>query len=407
MNTRTSIVAVFALLIGAIGGVVGTSVWPLALHVPFLATGGVEHVDETHDDEDKSHKADAGTIPFSLEAVKDAGIEIAEASGGELVRTLEVPGEVQLNADHVAHIVPRVAGVVRRVDKTLGNEVRLGEVMAVLESRELAEAKASYMATKERLSLAQATFKTSEELKVKKILPELDFLNASRQLAEGEIELRVADSKLHSLGLTEEEIAAVPHEDGSFATYELRAPFSGTVIQKHITLGESVHADSDVFMLADLSSVWLSFSVYGQDIARVRVGQPVRVHADGIASVAAGEVTYVSPTIDEATRTATVRVVLPNEANQWKPGLFVRGEIIITKEPVALLLPADAVQMVEGQPVVFVATDGAFEPRAVKLGRKNSTQVEIVSGLKPGERVVVKNAFIVKSQAMKSELGEE
>ncbi|QOJ02882.1 MAG: efflux RND transporter periplasmic adaptor subunit [Planctomycetia bacterium] len=363
--------------------------------------------DHSHE-KGKPGEREQGVVKLSPETLKINGIEVAEAGPGTLERTITLPGEVHLDADRVAHIVPRVSGMVREVLKKLGEPVKPGEVIAILDSRELADAKAADLAAASRHELAKANLERIQKLFEKKIAPEEELLKARQALAETDIDHRTAEAKLHALGLTEQQVESLHSEkDTDYSRYEIKAPFSGTVIEKHITLGEVVNPDTTCFVLADLSNVWIDVTVYGQDIIHVHVGQTAHVKAEGIDGDTTGKLFYVSSVIDEATRTATARLVLDNVEGRWKPGLFVRATVSVASQAVAILLPLGAVQTVEGQPTVYVEKSGAFEPRKVTVGDKNATHIEITSGLKPGERVVVKNAFIVKSQGMKSELGEE
>ncbi len=215
MNKQMMVVSVVCLAAGLGGGGAATYMWLRASSGANAETRQSDHddhdsADEEHDghDENDDHgeEDDHGLIRLSSAELDEFGIEVQTAIGGQIVGTLTLPGEIVLNADQVAHIVPRVPGIVKRVDKRLGDDVKPTEVMAVLESRELAEAKAEYLAAGQRLALAQATFASSETLKGKGIMPELDFLAIRRERDEARIEVRAAEYKLHALGLTDEEI---------------------------------------------------------------------------------------------------------------------------------------------------------------------------------------------------------
>ncbi|MEW6250901.1 MAG: efflux RND transporter periplasmic adaptor subunit, partial [Planctomycetota bacterium] len=359
------------------------------------------------DEGSDEHGHEEGPLVLSEKAIRESGIETVEASRGELERTLTLPGEVVLNADKVAHIVPRVSGIVRRVDKNLGDEVQAGEVMAILESRELAEAKAAYLAAQQRLALAEANLKSAAELHTKKIMPDLEFLAIQKAKAEAEIELQSADNKLHALGLAETQLEDVPSHATSLAMYELRAPFAGTVVEKHCALGEVLSGEMDAFVLADLSTVWVKITVYSQDMGRVRVGQEVQIRADALGTTATGAISYMAPVANEATRTVFARVDLPNPERQWRPGTFVTAAIVLDRQAVAVAVPIDALQRIKSDSVVFVAEGEGFEPRIVTVGRTNHTQAEITAGLKPGEWYAAKGAVVLKAELGKREAVHE
>lgn len=419
MNPKTLVIAVICLGVGVAGGVIVTNYW----QADRTSANVSESEHENHDEHDPSLRAEKGfsAQPFESEhenhdehdeaqvvrlpedELLDAGIEIAEAKGGVIERVLMVAGEVVLNADRVAHMVPRVAGIVRQVTTRLGDRVKESEVMAVLESRELAEAKSDDIAAEERLTLARANFTRAEQLKARGISSEEDYLTAKQQLAEAQIEHRKTEARLHAFGLSQEQVENVSREpDTQFSIYELRAPFDGTVIDRHMTLGELVGNTSDVFLLADLSTVWVNLTVYQKDLASVRIGQSVMIAIGHGVPDACGTIEYVSPVVQEATRTATARVVLANPEGHWRPGLFVAGSVQTETFDVPVLVPKTALQTINGKTCVFVATDDGFEPREVTVGRSDSRNVEITRGLKPGERYVSVNAFTLKSELGKA-----
>ena len=404
------------IIIGVVlGFVLGGGMWWLEHpHAPW-ATAGDNPTHEGGEDErghasgaaEDEHGHKEGPLVLSEKAIRESGIEVAEASGGELEQALTLPGEIVLNADKVAHIVPRVAGIVRRVDKNLGDDVQAGEVMAILESRELAEAKAAYLAAQQRLALAEANLKSAEELHAKKIMPDLEFLAIQKAKAEAEIEFKMTDNKLHALGISEAQLQEMPNHAASLAMYELRAPFAGTVVEKHCSLGEVLSGEMDAFVLADLSTVWVKITVYTQDMGRVRIGQAVQIRADGVGTTARGTVCYMAPVANEATRTLYARVDLSNPERQWRPGTFVTASVVFDRQAVPVVVPTDALQRVKSDSVVFVAEGEGFEPRTVTVGRMNHVQAEVTDGLKPGERYVIKGAVVLKAELGKREAVHE
>ncbi|NOT56734.1 MAG: efflux RND transporter periplasmic adaptor subunit [Deltaproteobacteria bacterium] len=401
-----------ALFVAFFLGGVSARLW---LEAPSAPLKDVQANQEKQEERGQEHQGERAAheeekLTLSAEAQREAGITLAEATGGELEQTLNLPGALTLNADTVLHIVPRVAGIVQRVNKTLGDEVKPGEVLAVIESRELAETKAAYLAAKQRLALAQATLASAEELKAKRILPGLEYLATKREFANAEIELQTVTHKLHALGLTAAEIAALSRaqdNSASFAVYELRAPAAGTIIEKHITLGEVVENNSDVFVMANLSTIWANVTVYAQDTPRINVGQTVHLSAEGFSPETTGKIAYISPLVDEATRTATARVLVLNPDKRWKPGVFVTARIVLAQESVRTLVPNDAIQTVNNTPIIFVPEDHAFEPRPVTVGRINSTHSQILAGLEPGDRYVMNGAFVLKAELGKGEGGHD
>jgi cobalt-zinc-cadmium efflux system membrane fusion protein len=294
------------------------------------------------------------------------------------------------------------------VRASLGDTVRKGQLLAVLSSRELADAKAAYLAATERLRMADATYSREERLWQGKISSEQDYLDARQKRAEGRIELRTAEQKLVVLGVPVSEVEQLPDQhDAALTEYRLLAPFSGTVIDRHITLGETVAAEDPVFTVADLSTVWIDLAVYQRDIGAVRAGQSVLVetnHGDEAELV----IDFVQPLVGEQTRTALARIVAPNSDGHWHPGCFVTANVTTSvADEVRVVVPSTAViRMPDGDEVIFVATDEGFEPKVVTLGVNSAGRVEVVSGLEPGERYVAHGGFSLKAELGKEAFGD-
>lgn len=361
-----------------------------------------------HEAYNKENEHDGEDVVRLSEAqLKEFGIEVGVAGPGKLRVHITLPGEIRVNEDKSAHVVPRVSGTVYEVKKKLGDPVRKGELLAVIESRELANAKATYLAGLERSALAQANFRREEKLWEKKISSEQEYIVAKQALAEAQIELHSAEQKLYALGFTKEYLKKLPTlPGGSFTRYEIVAPFDGTIIYKHITVGEVVGSESEIFIISDLSTVWVDLSVYQKDLAYIQKGQTAVIAArHGVPGIK-GEIFYVGRTVGEDTRTALARIVIPNHQEQYRPGIFVTANVTVDEIDVPLLVPKSSLQTVEGKTCVFIQDDDGFEPQPIFIGRSNKTHVEVISGLSPGQRYVTKGAFTLKAQLSKSSFGD-
>lgn len=179
------------------------------------------------------------------------------------------------------------------------------------------------------------------------------------------------------------------------------APFAGTVVEKHMAIGALLKDDTEAFVVADLSTVWVDLTITLKDVSLVRKGQRVVVAAATVPA-AEGTLSYIGPLVSEETRTVMARVVLPNPDGRWRPGLFVTATLIVGTTPVGVLIPKTAVQTIDGRPSVFVQTPEGFAPRPVTLGRPNETHVEITDGLQPGERYAATETFLLKAELGKS-----
>ncbi len=344
-------------------------------------------------------------IELTPEEIRQIGLETAVASPGTVDIHINLTGEIRVNQDRMAHVVPRVEGVVTEVNKKLGDTVKAGEVIAVIESRELADAKAGYLAAVERCEMAKLSFDREEKLWKEKISSEQDYLDKKQALTEACIEKRAVEQKLHAIGFDESYLKKLTGEPEQLLTiFEIKAPFKGTIIEKHIVLGELVGTESAVYIVADLSSVWVDLQVYPKDLKYVREGQKATISADSEIPDAAGIISYVGPIVGTQSRTALARVELPNESGVFRPGLFINARAAVSKTQAKVVVPKNTVQSLEGRKCVFIKDDHGFEPSFIEIGLENTTHVEVLSGLTAGQEYVTKGAFALKSKIVTSTL---
>ena len=361
-----------------------------------------EHAHDSHDSK-KSETAheDEGHVLLTKEQALALGIGMAKAGPGKLETVVTLPGEIILNDDRVALVTPYVPGYVREIRKRRGDSVQKGEVMAVLESPELADAGTAYLGARERVILAKKTFQREESLWQKKISPEQDYLESKMVLSAARIEARSARQKLMALGLSKASVDRLPsRKDASLTRYEIISPLKGQVLEKNLSLGEMVGSAVPVYRVADMDSVWVSINLLQKDLPNLKKGMDVQVWADDAIVPASGKLTFIGPLVGKETRTAEGRATISNPDGQWRPGLFVKARIESGKEDIPLLIPKKAVQTLEGNPVVFVPAEGGFEAAPVSIGQSDRTRVQIVSGLAPGDSYVMDGAFELKASLM-------
>lgn len=193
----------------------------------------------------------------------------------------------------------------------------------------------------------------------------------------------------------------------SLQPYEIRSHVGGVVVKRHVTLGEFVSDSHEIFVIADLSEVWADFHLYRDDIESITVGQEIKVKLGEYQPEFPAKVTYISPLADEATQSKVIRAVLPNTQGVLRPGLFISGRLTASKTNVPLAVKRSAIQTSEEKEVVYVVDGDKFEARPVKLGRKDATFVEILSGVKTGDRYVSENSFIIKADIEKAGAAHE
>lgn len=344
------------------------------------------------------YSQEEGRVYLPPAALASAGITVETAGPAEIESVLKLPGTIEFDQNHLAHVVPRVGGIVVEVRKRLGESVSRGEVLAVLESRDLADLKSRLATARKRLQLARSLYLREAQLWREKISAEQDYLKAQTQLAEAEIAVATAKDQLEALGLE-----ADPHShSGNLARYELRSPLNGTVMEKHLVAGEAVKADATVFVIADLSEVWGSFSVPVNDLNRVKTGQQARILAPELGLETVAVIDYLGALVGEQTRSAPAHVHIENRDKRWRPGLFVSVEVIEEKATVPVAVSLQALQTWRDSQAVFVQSGDEFEVRPLQLGRRDANKVEVVKGLAAGERYASANSFVLKADLGKA-----
>ncbi len=369
---------------------------------------GHDHGDEVKSEDDgHGHGKDEhdGALELTDAQKREINLTLEQAGPGSLHSEFSLMGEIRLNEDRVAHVVPKMSGVVRDVGASLGDEVNVEQILASIESAELAESKADYLEKLRQFEIAGKAYKRKKYLHKEKIASEASWLEKEADYLNAETALKTARSMLVVSGLTKEEIKNLPEAtDLQFGRYELRAPMSGTIIEKHITVGEKLSDDSEVFTISDLSLLWVDLKIPARDIYRVKQGSNVVIESsNGIKAI--GTISLIGPVVDEVTRTALARLMLENEDRRWKPGTFVTGFVRISAEDLSVVVSAEAVQNMEGKDVIFVQEGDAFKPVPVVVGRRDRTKAEIISGLKPGTFHVTQGAFELKAMMITSSLG--
>jgi cobalt-zinc-cadmium efflux system membrane fusion protein len=343
-----------------------------------------------------AHKKQQGKIALDDAQAKAAGIAVMTAGPARIDSVITLPGEIKFNEDKTAHVVPRLAGVVESVRANLGQTVKKGQVLAVIASTSLSEQRSELLSAQKRLALAGTTYEREKKLWEEKISAEQDYLQARQAREEADIAVRNALQKLEALG-------AGARSPGGLNSYEVRAPFDGMVMEKHLSLGEAVKEDANIFTISDLSTVWAEVAVPARDLNTVRVGEKVTVRATAFDAAATGTVAYVGLLLGEHTRTATARVALANPNMAWRPGLFVNVEIVSGQSEAPVAVSAEAVQTVDGKPTVFLRVPGGFVAEPVALGRSDGKLVEVTKGLKAGSEYAAAGSYVIKSELGKSE----
>ena len=368
--------------------------------------GAEEQAKNEHGRPDEKHEA--GVIELAPEAHARAGIETAVVQTQALEGELETTGEVGFDEDRKAHVGPRIAGRLAEVRATLGQRVRRGETLAVLDSTELGQARAAYQQAQAREDLTRETYERESRLAADKISSQQEALAARSAHLEAAAELRRAEQTLRLMGLSAEQI----RDRSASSRSPVSSPFDGTVVEKGANLGEMVSPEQKLFTVADLSRVWIWIDVFEKDLRRVHPGDGAAIQADAFpGETFEGKVALLSSSVDSATRTVRARVDVGNRDGRLRPGMFARIRLSDPHArpagPGVPVVPESALQRRGNGFVVFVPEgERRYRRREVRLGRREGDRVEVLAGLKPGERVVVQGAFTLASEAAKGSLGE-
>jgi cobalt-zinc-cadmium efflux system membrane fusion protein len=304
----------------------------------------------------------------------------------------------------------KLSGTVAELRKNIGDPVIKGEVLAILESREVADAKSEYLAARLTNELQQTLFQRDKMVWEGRASTEQQFLRSQNLTAQTEMKLNISRQKLFALGLSESEIAALPNEpEALLRRQEVHAPMAGRVVERKVDLGMAVGRDNletELFVIVDLDRVWVELAVSPADLPAVREGQPVSIAARGIAEKADGKVVFITPLVDKESRSARVVAEVANEGGVWRPGSFVTAAVATGEQTVSVAVPTNAIQTIGTGKAVFVRTAEGFEKRAVVTGRSDDRLAEVLTGLKAGETIAVTNTFLLKAEFLKSSAEE-
>lgn len=365
-------------------------------------------------DEGQAHQDDAsgtvthqasetpGMVRIDPEMLRDLRITTTAAESREGSEGITVLGEVGVNEEAFAQVGPPVEARVMRLLAAPGKAVKAGEPLAELQSMELGKARAAYFTAKARADLANQALERKRRLAAERIAPAREVQEAEAEASAAEAEVRAAGASLQALG-----VAAGGNSiaEGDASRFLLRSPIAGTVVRRDVTRGQLVGPSTPLFHVADVSRLWVTVHAFERDALRVRAGLPARLTFPALPGREfIGTVTLIGRQVDVSSRTIPIRVDVANEKDQLRPGMSATAWLPVGDGGGKIVsVPAACLQRVEEGWVVFLPRqDGLFEMRAVGRGRDLGGEVEILSGLQPGESVVVEGAFLLKAEAEKS-----
>lgn len=358
---------------------------------------------------DAAKGEEAVEVSLAPEAVERAGIKIGAVKAQSSVSAVTVPGTVMSNAYRDTKVNALVGGIVRDVMVELGAEIRRDAPLAVVFSSELADAQTKYLSVRAMLEADHQKLERTQKL--------VEIGSASRQELEEvtavhtghETEVAAARQRLLLLGLSPDRVAKLETASQVVSEVTVTSPAVGLLITRSVNPGQVITAGQELFVVTDLSTVWAIGDVYERDFTRVRVGFPATITIPSARDrVLKGRVAYIDPRVDQATRTAKVRVEVPNRGGDLRLGMFVTMGIETGTTERITVVPRAAVQTIGDRSVVYVPAEGEegkFVERAVKLGAPAGDLVPVLDGLKPGEKVVTEGSFFLRAEAARTRPG--
>jgi RND family efflux transporter MFP subunit len=354
-------------------------------------------------------REEAVEVTLTPDAVQRAGIKTAAAGSAASTSGLTVPGTVAPNAYRDTKVNALVGGIVRQVAPELGATVARAQTLAVIFSSELADAQMKYLSMQAMLVADHQKRERTEKLVGIGAASRQELEEVRAVHAAHETEVAAARQRLLLLGLPQERVSKLQDASQIVSEVQVPSPASGTVVMRSVNPGQVVSAGQELFTVTDLGTVWVIGDVYEADFATVRVGSEATITVQGQpTSLLRGRVAYIDPRVDPATRTAKVRVEVPNREGRLRFGMFVMVSFQTASAQRVTVVPRSAVQSIGERMVVYVPAEGEegkFLERTVKLGPPAGDAVQVLEGLKQGEKVVTEGSFFLRAEAARSRSG--
>lgn len=348
-------------------------------------------------------------VSLTPEAIERAGIKIAEVKGEAAAPALTVPATVMSNAYRDTKVNALVGGIVSRVSVELGSPVERGQPLAVIFSSELAEAQMKYLSMRAMVQADRQKLQRTQKLVELGAASRQELEEITATYSARETEVAAAGQRLLLLGLSQDRVANLESASQAVSEVTVPAPATGIVITRAVNPGQVVSAGQDLFVVTDLSSVWVVGDLYEKDFSQVRVGSDATISLQSAPNtVLRARVAYIDPRVDAAARTAKVRVEVPNRNSELRLGMFVTVKFQTGTAQRMTLVPRNAVQSVGERTVVYVPVEGEegkFAERPVKLGQPVGDFVQVLEGLKPGDKVVTDGSFSLRAEATRTRSG--
>jgi len=353
----------------------------------------------------------SGVVTLPAEESSRVGIVVQPANRSDFRMHREFPGIVQPNQRNMAEITTLVRGRVVEVYADLGQEVKPNALLAILYSSELGLAQSGYLKAQAKLHVAEQAYARAKFLLQEKVIGEAEAQRRRAELLSIQADANEARDRLKLLGMSDDEFRRLERSREIRSIVPIVAPFAGRIIGRKLTRGEVVETTENLFVIADLSDVWVRANIPEKDIPFVHsfhatggTQAEVRINAYP-REIFKGTITYVGDVLDPETRTMQLRLELPNPEGRLKPEMFATIRLFSESQPDRLAVPEAALQRDQGRTFVFVQRSAnEYEVREVQIGESNGTLTSILGGLSEGEPVVTHGAFVLKSELLKKQV---
>ncbi|MGE0471617.1 MAG: efflux RND transporter periplasmic adaptor subunit [Nitrospira sp.] len=349
-----------------------------------------------------------GLITLSVEESSRVGLVVQPAGLSDFRTHRDFPAIVQPNQHNMAEITTLVRGRVVDVYADLGQEVKANAPLAILYSSELGLAQSAYLKARAKLHVAEQAYGRAKFLLEEKVIGEAELQRRHAELLSIQAEANESRDRLKLLGMSLDELRRLDRSREIRSVVPIVAPFAGRIIGRNLTRGEVVETIEKLFVIADLSEVWVLANIPEKDISFVHSvhasgGMPVEVQVNAYPKETfRGTITYVGDVLDPVTRTMQLRLELPNPGGRLKPEMFATIRLFSESQPDRLAVPETALQRDQGRTFVFVQRSASeYEMREVHIGESNGAFTSILGGLNEGEPIVTHGAFVLKSELLK------
>lgn len=354
-------------------------------------------------------------VILSPRVVREIGLQLMTAEQRPLTREVVVASKLAANQDFEAHVGTFVPGRVSTVLVHLGDHVRRGQELMQIEGVEVGEIKSRFIKAKAQLAFAEASLKRQQSLMSQNVGAQKSVLEAQAEYEKSRAEFIAEDRRIHSVGLTDEEVERFVQHSASDSSEShvggflpIKSPIDGVVVERNVVIGQLVDQSATAFKIVNTSTLWVDGQVHEEDVKILRSEPGLAIVVPAVSNERVpGRLLYIGELVDQQTRMVKVRAALQNKRHAYKPEMFAEMHIAAGSTAHGIAVGNECVVSDQSQHYVFVATnDTTFEKRDVKIGMTLGAYTEIKDGLTGGEKVVSKGVFMLKSELKKESFGE-